>query len=774
MLDFGILSMNERNLNYIKKLNPKSSINLADNKIETKVFLEERGINVPKTLSIISNKKQLNSFNIKLIKEDYFVIKPVYGSKGNGILIIENLKNGNFKIGDDIVSEDFLLGHMQDILNGDFSLNYGYDKVFIEEKLIPGNGFERFCEFGLADIRIIVYNLVPVAAMVRVPTKMSSGKANLAQGGIGMGIEVGSGVINTMYINRKVYKKNFPGDFNLLNGYEIPFWDEILLGSSKAQFFVNLGYLALDWVITNGGPKILEINARAGLEIQNVCLLPLKNRLEKIEDLKVTEPEKGVELSKSLFSEKLSNQINAGNVLYLSQDGKLLIEDSYEDVVIKINLNNKLNTISEYLYSQLNKNNIIELQNNITFKNLKFQVDNSLEDNEIVLGNNTVKDFFIKPEYNIKKIDIFVPKKVNKNEISILRLIDSKIGKVDKKISLSSVLKPQNFFDELNKFIEMNGAYNPIFEYDFPTGEKIKELENEILMLKNSYFKKGLEFKSLFSKLFIEKLNELDLKINLIKAYKDQDYVKINKFNLLLFGASNKELFELAETKSTLLFDKDILGDKLDHSYVINYIKDYLSQNGLLNYVKVVLSTSNMSRISLNRRKGNIEIRVSIDGVFREKELDGIIAHEIGVHLVRYLNGKKTGWNIFENGTANYIVTEEGLAVYNSLKYFPDSYDKNSIYQNYYMIEMAKKLNFQELAEIGFKFKGNDYVKVFKTITRFKKGIKDTQIKNQGAYYSKDKVYLDGYIQVKKWIEAGGNIDKLMLGKIKIEDLDFI
>lgn len=774
MLDFWILSMNERNLNYIKKLNPKSSINLADNKIETKVFLEERGINVPKTLSIISNKKQLNSFNIKLIKEDYFVIKPVYWSKWNWILIIENLKNGNFKIWDDIVSEDFLLWHMQDILNWDFSLNYGYDKVFIEEKLIPWNGFERFCEFWLADIRIIVYNLVPVAAMVRVPTKMSSWKANLAQWGIWMWIEVWSWVINTMYINWKVYKKNFPGDFNLLNGYEIPFWDEILLGSSKAQFFVNLWYLALDWVITNGWPKILEINARAWLEIQNVCLLPLKNRLEKIEDLKVTEPEKWVELSKSLFSEKLSNQINAWNVLYLSQDWKLLIEDNYEEVVIKINLNNKLNTISEYLYSQLNKNNIIELQNNITFKNLKFQVDKSLEDNEIVLWNNTVKDFFIKPEYNIKKIDIFVPKKVNKNEISILRLIDSKIWKVDKKISLSSVLKPQNFFDELNKFIEMNWAYNPIFEYDFPTWEKIKELENEILMLKNSYFKKWLEFKSLFSKLFIEKLNELDLKINLIKAYKDQDYVKINKFNLLLFWASNKELFELAETKSTLLFDKDILGDKLDHSYVINYIKDYLSQNWLLNYVKVVLSTSNMSRISLNRRKWNIEIRVSIDWVFREKELDWIIAHEIWVHLVRYLNWKKTWWNIFENWTANYIVTEEWLAVYNSLKYFPDSYDKNSIYQNYYMIEMAKKLNFQELAEIWFKFKWNDYVKVFKTITRFKKWIKDTQIKNQWAYYSKDKVYLDWYIQVKKWIEAWWNIDKLMLWKIKIEDLDFI
>jgi hypothetical protein len=41
--------------------------------------------------------------------------------------------------------------------------------------------FKDFCEFGLADIRVIVFNLVPVATMIRVPTKNSGGKANLAQ-----------------------------------------------------------------------------------------------------------------------------------------------------------------------------------------------------------------------------------------------------------------------------------------------------------------------------------------------------------------------------------------------------------------------------------------------------------------------------------------------------------------------------------------------------------------------------------------------------------------
>ncbi|MFA5916879.1 MAG: tyrosine/phenylalanine carboxypeptidase domain-containing protein [Candidatus Gracilibacteria bacterium] len=775
MFDFGILSMNERNLNYIKKLNPKSSINLADDKVETKIFLEQRGVSVPKTLAIISNKKQLISFDFSQVKEDFFVIKPVFGSKGKGILIVENLKNGKYKIGDDIVSEIFLIDHMYDILNGDFSLNYGYDKVLIEEKLIPGNGFERFCKYGLADIRIIVYNLVPVAAMVRMPTKISGGKANLAQGGIGIGIEVGSGIINTIYIAGKVYKNNFPEKYSGLKGFEIPFWDEILYSSSKAQFFVNLGYLALDWVITESGPKILEINARAGLEIQNVCLLPLKNRLDKIKDLKILEPEKGVELAKSLFSYKVTNRFNSSKILYLSQQAKIIFDESEENIIVKVDLNKTKNFISSYLFDLLKKNNFtIKIGENIKFKNLKLIVDESFDNDTLVLGTDIVKDFFIKPEINIIKNELFTPKKVNKNEISLLKIIDEKIIKLDRKVSITNSIKPINFLEQLDKFIEMKGKYNPVFEYDFLSDSRIDKIEKEIISLKESYFKKDLELKSKFADIFLEKIDEISNKLNLIKAYKLQNFEDIEKYNIKLYDKLDKKLVEKSENKLGLLATEDILGEQLDQKYVVTYIKDYLEKNDLSLGVKVILSTSNMSRISLNRKKGKVEVRVSIDGIFREKELDGIIAHEIGVHLIRYINGKKTGWSIFESGTANYLATEEGFAVYNSLKYFPDSYEKNAMYQNYYMLNLAKKLDFQELAEIGFRLKGNDYIKVFKTITRFKKGIQDTGIKNPGAFFSKDKVYLDGYIQVKDWVEKGGDTDKLMIGKIKIEDLDFI
>ena len=46
---------------------------------------------------------------------------------------------------------------------------------------------------GVPDIRVIVFRGVPVMAMIRCATHSSDGKANLHQGAVGVGIDIGSG-----------------------------------------------------------------------------------------------------------------------------------------------------------------------------------------------------------------------------------------------------------------------------------------------------------------------------------------------------------------------------------------------------------------------------------------------------------------------------------------------------------------------------------------------------------------------------------------------------
>lgn len=69
---------------------------------------------------------------------------------------------------------------------------------------------------------------------------ISGGKANLHAGGIGLGINMASGQITSMMQGRTVYQNDFPEQFAHLYHKKIPFWDDVLLYSSKIQFFVNL------------------------------------------------------------------------------------------------------------------------------------------------------------------------------------------------------------------------------------------------------------------------------------------------------------------------------------------------------------------------------------------------------------------------------------------------------------------------------------------------------------------------------------------------------
>lgn len=176
----GILGMNARNLKYIRIKNSRESISLADSKLKTKYFLSSRGIPFAETYITINSRQALHEFSFDTLLVDEFVIKPNKGSQGKGILIVHRV-DGQYFVQGELWSEEDLFLHMTDILHGSFSLHGSGDTVVIEELLTPSEDFSHFCQYGLADIRVIVYNYVPITAMIRVPTEHSGGKANLAQ-----------------------------------------------------------------------------------------------------------------------------------------------------------------------------------------------------------------------------------------------------------------------------------------------------------------------------------------------------------------------------------------------------------------------------------------------------------------------------------------------------------------------------------------------------------------------------------------------------------------
>jgi len=130
---------------------------------------------------------------------------------------------------------------------------------------------------------VIVYKGYPVMAMSRLPTRRSHGKANLHQGAIGVGIDLGSGI--TMGgVSGNDAVATHPDTGAPIAGFQVPGWEKILLMSARCSDAVPLGYLGVDIVLDRDlGPLILELNARPGLNIQLANREGLRHRLEAVD-----------------------------------------------------------------------------------------------------------------------------------------------------------------------------------------------------------------------------------------------------------------------------------------------------------------------------------------------------------------------------------------------------------------------------------------------------------------------------------------------------------
>ncbi len=307
----NILGMNARNLIYIRPNNLKSAKKLADDKLRCKRVLKKAKVPVPRLIKSIKTQEDLDNFDFSTLPNS-FVLKPNFGFGGDGILVVYGRKKGGeniwVKANRSQVTEEYLRTHIKNILDGSFSRTGTSDVAFFEERIKLYPGFKPYSFRGVPDIRIIVYNRVPVMAMMRIPTEASGGTSNLHRGGIGIGIDMATGVTTTAIQYDRVVEKSPQG--LLLSGIKIPYWKDILELAIKAQDVSHLGYLGADIAIDREkGPVFMELNARPGLSIQVANQEGLLTRLNRVEGLKIKTVRRGVALSQNLFGGEIEEEI---------------------------------------------------------------------------------------------------------------------------------------------------------------------------------------------------------------------------------------------------------------------------------------------------------------------------------------------------------------------------------------------------------------------------------------------------------------------------------
>jgi len=278
----NVIGINKRNIEFIYPNNHRKHFNLSDDKSICKTHLHKHKIPTTPTYVIIESLGGLQEKWLEASKHDTLAIKPARGRGGGGILILEKINDSSWRTpSGKIHTKDTIFSHLANIVFGVYSFG-SQDKAIIEYCIVNHELFQNIYPNGIPDIRIIAYQNQLIMGMIRIPTDESDGKGNLHQGAIGVALDINTGKIGKGF-NGKEYLSSHPDSGVKFEGSQVPHWDEILNIAVNTANSLPLKYLGLDIVIDhNLGPLIIEVNARPGIEIQNVNQIGILEQIEKI------------------------------------------------------------------------------------------------------------------------------------------------------------------------------------------------------------------------------------------------------------------------------------------------------------------------------------------------------------------------------------------------------------------------------------------------------------------------------------------------------------
>ncbi len=764
----GVLGLNARNLLYIKPFNPRKAIAFADDKLKTKAYLAARGIPVARIYARIESRRQLRSFDFSTLP-DQCVLKPKYGFGGGGIKVLKGRKDGVFlEQGKIPVTYRDLTEHIEDILDGKYSINGMHDTAFFEKILEADPAFAPLRPAGLPDIRIVVFNLVPVMAMLRIPTAASGGKANVHLGGIGIGIDLATGrtTFATQY-NKRIHVLPHGGS---PSGIQIPHWEELLRIASRIQELTNIGYLAVDLTLDREqGPVLLEVNARAGLMVQVANLAPLRARLERVSGVRVQSVEKGVRLAQDLFGAKRPARatdtapdrpvLGTRELLSISGTGATV------DVPALLSPDHERTVFAPDLLAELIRAGAAEVESETdrTFR-VKFtlggrRMQTIVQEGEVeppsvraLVGRRDLKGFLIDPD---KAAAFTILRPAVRED---LRAIDKTLAQIDHDLVLLPHVKPSNLLQEREKLL-VDPAYNPFFTYD-PPRLPLDDIEARLLNLSIEDSPMGT--------LFQKKRHELLLRIALIRARGSAR--AFTEASVALFGRPTTTLLTAAAAdlrRHASASAKTDPNDTLTAEEAAALFREALDRYALDNW-KVSVREETVARVTV----GGSSVVLRGSATFAKASLRGLIAHEIETHVLTAENGAHQPFELFRRGCAHYLDTQEGLAIFNQNRFLPAGHEKRvGPARNMLGAAYALEHSFVETRRSLEEDLGYEPSKALSKAMELKRGLGDTA---EPGGFTKGIVYERGLRAIEQYLAQGGDILRLYMGKIALEDLPLL
>ncbi len=772
-----VLGFNQRHA-YTDRAKNRSEFDIVNDKIQTKLFLEQNGITAfPKLIKHIDSLNKLNFVNWNTLPKS-FVIKPAKGAEGKGIKVLYNKnKKGEWidSSGSKFKATD-LKQHCKDILQGAFGVHSFFDTVIFEERVRSHPIFKNYSFKGTPDIRILLYKNIPIQAIIRFPTKESTGKANLDLGAVGTGIDLATGITTFSIKGKKDYIEFVPGTKLRYQGLKIPYWNKILSTSIQIQQNLKLNIAAIDFLIDpDKGPLVVEINAQPGFTSQLINKSGLKSAIEKVKDIKTKNLAHTLRLSKDLFGGQVEEQLEriSGKEIISSIIPVTLYHDTKKTQSLAIvDTGQRTTTIDSQIARKLNIIDAPMNESEYYIENIQIKIGNQLVDStckivkkekdgyRVRIGRKDLANFIV----DIKKVIGHKEQSVRQELIigmpkTTIKKMDSTLLDINTELANLILPKPLNLKEEKEKFFSSNFEYNPQFTYKpltFNPDSIINTLNSlnppdseigEIYLKKIKITKKIIFFLESIGKsteMFTKR--SIDLYNDINPYHHEKSLQIVNKHNETLKKKNKTKFLNAEEIENEI--------KKVMKEYSINYATNIVNSNYKGN------------SISINHKSKTINIPQSISK--SESFTRGTIAHEIETHIIRKINGENQKYKIFAKGTANYSKWEEGLAtimkyIYSKTKYLTSPaimYISTDYAKDNSFVQTFHKLN--ELFDNPYR----NWVRTY----RVKRGISDT---SQPGAFMKDIIYLSYADKVGNYIlQNPSTLDTIFDGKATPEELE--
>jgi uncharacterized protein (TIGR02421 family) len=233
-----------------------------------------------------------------------------------------------------------------------------------------------------------------------------------------------------------------------------------------------------------------------------------------------------------------------------------------------------------------------------------------------------------------------------------------------------------------------------------------------------------------------------------------------------LFGAPARHLYRRAEhmTLETRAVEDE---QSLDAESAGEMLQQALDRYGLHEWRCVIREA-----LVADCAVGGKTLALRKDAMFSPAHVQALIAHEIEVHALTSENGAHQPYLLLRRGTARYLTTQEGLAVWSQNRILPDDHPKRlGPARSFLAVEYARTHGFWETRNFLESTLQYTPEKALNKAIDVKRGLTQT---HEPGCFTKGSVYFAGLTSIEAFVSNGGDLRRLYRGKVALEDLDLI